>query len=43
VLNDTEKSFGMLVGSTPAEFKEVYDADIAAWNTVAKSINLQPQ
>lgn len=32
-----------LIGSTPADFKKVYDADIAAWGAVAKAINLQPQ
>lgn len=32
-----------MVGSTPAEFKKVYDADIIAWAAVAKAINLQPQ
>jgi tripartite-type tricarboxylate transporter receptor subunit TctC len=38
-----EKAANILVGSTPAEFKKVYDADIAAWSAVAKAINLQPQ
>jgi len=38
-----EKAFNILVGSSPAEFKKIYDADIAAWSAVAKSINLQPQ
>jgi tripartite-type tricarboxylate transporter receptor subunit TctC len=38
-----EKATNILVGSTPAEFKKVYDADIAAWGAVAKAINLQPQ
>ena len=38
-----ETSFYDLVGSSPAEFKKVYDADIVAWAAVAKSINLQPQ
>ena len=32
-----------MVGSTPAEFKKVYDADVVAWAAVAKAINLQPQ
>jgi tripartite-type tricarboxylate transporter receptor subunit TctC len=32
-----------MVGSTPAEFKKVFDADIAAWTAVAKLIGLQPE
>jgi tripartite-type tricarboxylate transporter receptor subunit TctC len=38
-----EANYSELIGSSPAEFKKVYDADIAAWGAVAKSINLQPQ
>ena len=42
-LKRAEANYSDLIGSTPAEFKKVYDADIAAWNAVAKAINLQPQ
>ncbi len=42
-LKRAEGYYTDLVGSTPADFKNVYDADIAAWGAVAKSINLQPQ
>lgn len=38
-----DKAGNVLVGNTPAEFKRLYDADVAAWAAVAKSINLQPQ
>jgi tripartite-type tricarboxylate transporter receptor subunit TctC len=37
------KSYNVLIGSTPAEFKKKYDADIAAWSKVAKEIGLKPE
>jgi tripartite-type tricarboxylate transporter receptor subunit TctC len=38
-----EKGYYQLVGSTPAEFKKLFDGDVAAWTTVAKTIKLEPQ
>jgi tripartite-type tricarboxylate transporter receptor subunit TctC len=38
-----EKGYYTLVGSTPAEFKKLFEADMAAWAAVAKAINLEPK
>ena len=38
-----EKGYYQLVGSKPAEFKKLFDGDVAAWTAVAKAIKLEPQ